>query len=324
MTEEQFKENFARLDANYEAIAIYHLETGITITLGEEEKCCRFCGKSEPDVTFDTITHAVPEFTGNKSLISNYECDTCNKHFSKFETQMTRYMHLFHTMAQVHGKHGVPKYKVNFGNSIIEIGDSSLKVDHYEGDRELFEIKPEKNVLTMKGVRSYVPQMVYKCLVKMALSIMPEKELPFFGKTIEWLMENPKEKSKFHVGGLMAFMNTYPGPRPFDEVSCLLYRRRENAPDKVPYAIFFIAYSNFTFQIYLPICDQDAQYKGQEVTLLGVMNPLDYYGLVPTRKRLDLSSAEKVKEEPIEFDMTYSTLTDTRFDPETGNVISES
>lgn len=325
MTREQFAENCNRFNDSYESIAIFHLETGKTITLGEgKEKRCRFCGKAEPEVAFETITHAVPEFTGNKSLISDYECDTCNKHFSKLETQMSRYMHLFHTMAQVKGKKGVPKYKINFGKSIIELGDQSLKVDHHEGDKELFEIKPDKNIMTMKGERSYVPQMVYKCLVKMALTIMPEEELQHFSKTLEWLMEDPKAKSKFHIGGLVAFMNTYPGPRPFDEVSCLLYRRRDNAPEKVPYCIFFIAYSNFTFQIYVPMCDKDAKYMKQDITLLGALNPLDYYGIVPTRENLDLSSSEKVIDEHIEFDMHYEFMTDTLLNPDTGEVISES
>ena len=56
------------------------------------EKICRFCGKKEPEVTFNKIAHAIPEMLGNKQYISLSECDTCNKKFSKYEDNLEGYL----------------------------------------------------------------------------------------------------------------------------------------------------------------------------------------------------------------------------------------
>lgn len=48
------------------------------IVLGDtENRTCRFCGLHEPRVTFRHEAHAIPEALGNRSIFTNYECDSC-------------------------------------------------------------------------------------------------------------------------------------------------------------------------------------------------------------------------------------------------------
>ena len=109
-----FNQMMNSLSENYSPLICYHLNNDNKIHLGEKkDNTCRFCGKKHPEVTFKMITHAIPEFIGNKTLISEYECDVCNSLFSQMETQMSNYMNLYHTAAQVSGKRGVPSYKPN-------------------------------------------------------------------------------------------------------------------------------------------------------------------------------------------------------------------
>ncbi len=39
---------------------------------------CRFCMKSYPSTTFKNKAHAIPDFIGNRTLVSFVECDSCN------------------------------------------------------------------------------------------------------------------------------------------------------------------------------------------------------------------------------------------------------
>ena len=105
MENEIFNQMMDRLSENYTPLICYHINDDNKIHLGDKkDKMCRFCGKKHPEVKFKMITHAIPEFTGNKTLISEYECDTCNALFSQMETQMSNYMNIYHTAAQVFGK----------------------------------------------------------------------------------------------------------------------------------------------------------------------------------------------------------------------------
>jgi hypothetical protein len=47
----------------------------------KSERKCRFCGKSNPEVSFKKKAHLIPEFLGNKMLLSDFECDSCNYEF---------------------------------------------------------------------------------------------------------------------------------------------------------------------------------------------------------------------------------------------------
>ncbi len=184
MEQELFNKLLDRLSNNYSLKTIFHLNTDDRIELGDKiNRKCRFCGKQKPEVKFKQKAHAIPELIGNKTLISMYECDNCNAHFCKIETHFANYMSLFHTLAQVWGKRGIPAYKPSsLEKSHIKIADTGLHIEQYENDPKLFEIDKNTNTLKCRGVRSYIPAIVHKCLIKMALSIMPGSEMIFLSK----------------------------------------------------------------------------------------------------------------------------------------------
>jgi len=57
-----------------------------------------------------------------------------------------------------------------------------------------------------------------------------------------------------------------PGPRPFPWITSLLLKRKEDT-DPMPYMIFFIAFSSFTFQIAIPFCEKDSHLMGKTVSV---------------------------------------------------------
>jgi hypothetical protein len=58
----------------------------------KENKVCRFCGKTDRETTFENKSHVVPKFLGNFLVLSNFECDVCNAYFSRYETELEKYV----------------------------------------------------------------------------------------------------------------------------------------------------------------------------------------------------------------------------------------
>lgn len=231
MQSTEFKDRFNKmllnLEAAYNIIKCYHLNEDKQIMLsdGDKPQKCRFCEKEFPDVTFKKISHAISHMVGNRVLKSDYECDTCNQIFSTYETEYSSYMNLYHTMFMVHGKGGIPKYKLSHKeNSKIEIeNDNTIKINIQEGEEPLIvwkEINKANNTIEIKGKRTYTPQNVLKALVKMALTIMPKNELQHLSNTKNWLMGH---SCKGYI--LPVCLRFYRSPLPFTSVMILKKKR---------------------------------------------------------------------------------------------------
>lgn len=72
--------------------------------LPKERRVCRFCKGSYPNVTFKKNAHLLPEFLGNRTLLSDFECDVCNAYFSKFENDFANRVAIGRTVHGIKGK----------------------------------------------------------------------------------------------------------------------------------------------------------------------------------------------------------------------------
>jgi len=302
------------LEENYVPLVTYHLNEEGKIYLGKKDnKKCRFCGRTEAETTFSNVAHAIPEFTGNKKLISYYECDECNGNFSRLlESHMANYMNLWHTFSQVKGKKGIPSFKtIHEKKSRVDIGETNVNVEEHEGD-SIATIDDVKKTITFKAKRaSYVPIAIYKCLVKMALTIIPETELDHFNTTLNWINEANHSTSAFDLKALFALMSIAPGAKPYPFTSCILFKRKDNPTENVPYMLFLLAYGNFSFQIYLPMCSEDKKYQGSTFEMVYIPTPIDMLQgtSILMRKKLDLNGKLSVKEEEETVVMQYESKT---------------
>ena len=295
---EIFERMTKTLDANYVPLIVYHLKEDDDIKLGDPnaKRMCRFCGRMEPDVTFKKVAHAIPHFIGNRTLKSLYECDDCNgKVFSPMESQFSQFMSFYHTFYHVSKGGKVPTFRNNSKeHSKIVVDGGTIKIDCVEGEDLVPEIDKKNHTFKIKAKRSYVPQNVYKIFIKMALSVMPESEMEHFNATLEWLMG----KREFAYN-LMLIERRYDGlMNPFGFNSCMLFKRKDGHRDNVPAYIFGLAYYNFFFETYIPLCDEDRMLNGK-VEIPFIPTPLDYDGYKFSKMFHDLSSAEKVSKEDV-------------------------
>lgn len=269
---------------------------GIPIFLGTTHHSrCRFCNLTEPQTTFNNIAHAIPRLVGNNTLFSLYECDSCNRWLGKtYENHFGTYTHPIRTIGQTQGRHGVPS--LNLGKSKITCKkDSGPEIFVYPDGKYITFEDDNNRIVFSKTREPYIPRSVFKSLVKMALSLMPESVIKNFQQTIEWIMTEPYQDP---VISNMFRCHTWfkPGPKPIRvPTAAVSVRKPVFNESEYPHVIFFIAFDNMAFQIMIPFSDLDKHLTNKKASLITFPAPFaenDPYGPVE-RECIDFSSNEQ-------------------------------
>jgi len=225
-------------------------------------RVCRFCGLSKPAVTFHRKAHAISEFFGNKSILSQNECDTCNEYLAQHcEDDLSKWFGPLRAATRMKGKGGMPTYKAD--GIRIEEGPHgiSISVTKPIGDMGISEDGPFTFTLPVATPsQPFIPINAAKALVKMACSLVSPSELKECKQAIDWVRGRMVAKmSRFPV--LFAFT---PGANPYVIGKALVLRRKVNEP--IPYLYCIIASSNVRFQFFVPFCPSDMPPDKKEVT----------------------------------------------------------
>lgn len=109
---------------------------------------------------------------------------------------------------------------------------STYECDLYESEEPIAEIDEDTKNVKVQGKRSYVPVLVYKALVKMALSVLAESEMVNYPTTLACL-QGVDLKNKFMVKYKM-----FGGYHRFSDVTLVGMKRRDDCKNNVPACIF--------------------------------------------------------------------------------------
>jgi len=241
---------------------------------------CRFCGKNNNQTTFKNESHAFPRFIGNKFVLSEFECDSCNEMFSRIlENEFANFMKLLHTLNSVKGKKRIPTYKKD-GIRIEMEGDSHLNINGINDS-----LVSEKGVFCKLDTDDFIPIAVYKSLVKMALSMVSESELSKFSKSFEWLQDDNHSNVFFHIDNLPLIFTQNKSDRQKFNLSGLLYRRKTDNSN-LPTYIFKLYYNLFSFQIYIPFCSDD---------LKDYFEPFEEFKIIPNNFEIANNIGESIR-----------------------------
>lgn len=280
------------LEIEYQLLNEYKiLVEGEVLFLGEKDSHkCRFCNNTNKK-KFKKKAHAISNLMGNNSLFTYYECDDCNLFFGqKYENSFANYMLFYHTMLNVKGKEGNVKYKYGKEASNIESTQEKKYVKLID-DESAIKYDKENNIFSTR-VPTYTPLYVFKTLVKIAFTILPEEEIKFFKDALKWLRKGTDVSSNY----AMAMFFMFQSPLPDDTISCRLYKRKETSKERIPYMIFQICYSHFCFQIALPNCTEDKVFLNMLITMPELKSYFDELNIKKINKKLlDLRSNEKDK-----------------------------
>lgn len=222
----------------------------------ESSRLCRFCRRGQPRVTFRSVAHAIPEFLGNKSVLSLNECDDCNTYLAdRYEDHLSKWTLLGRAASQVKGKHGFPTFKNPSKTLKIEVGKQGLVIHLQEPEllgQLLQEGGPYQFTLPADGTsQPYIPLRAAMALIKIGCSICPPEELGKLRLAVDWLMQRHDVAfDNFPV--LYAFT---PGPISDAAGEAILLRRKLPGPE--PYLLCLVQFGNHRFQTFLPFCPED-------------------------------------------------------------------
>jgi len=288
---------------NYDIIADINLLD--KITLGEKNIYCRFCKRSYPKARFKDIAHAIPEALDNNRLFSYYECNDCNHEFGEIiENHLSKYLLPFRIGSMILGKKGKITYKIDEHNR-IDVSDGHWEVK--ESVKNSICERIDDHTIRLKIKRqTYIPIMVYKALVKIALTIVPDDELEYLNKTIFWLKNHDRSLEDFFSQFVM--MRFFPGYKPFPFIKIIIFKRKHNEIDLPIYQIS-LSFNNFNFQYIIPCVDKDIHLDGKTIILQSYPTPFDIntYPHPVGSVLYDFCNHNKVKNEIIPLDMHYET-----------------
>lgn len=135
----------------------------------------------------------------------------------------------------------------------------------------------------------------FKSLVRMAISIMPARELSQFVDTLEWV-GNPDhdfDSSLFGDSGCLVYRTAHPQTVPWAGLFRLV---DQDAP--LPHAVFILAAVNHVVQIAPPLCARDQEHDAPEGLRLLPRSFTTGYGQAmqsAARRFLPLERAERVR-----------------------------
>lgn len=208
-------------------------------------RVCRFCQGKFPEVSFRKKAHAISEALGNKSIISNEECDSCNDKFGKgIEVDIISYLNFHRSFYGIKGKKsGFPKLKGN-NFSIQRLPNNSVEFKIICNSKEL------PSHINAQFYERVSFQNIYRALCKYVISTINSTELKFLKKTVEWINGDFTEKALPNVKmqTIPHFFSKQPGLNVFI---------RKNSNIEIPHLIGEFRFVSTIFVFIVPFSVQD-------------------------------------------------------------------
>jgi hypothetical protein len=239
---------------NYNLKTYGHQRRNIGNANNKGNRVCRFCNtvngelnKFGSQVTFKNKSHAFSEALGNKNVINKDECDACNDRFSRdIEPSLINYLQFFRSLYGLKGKGGTKKL---IGKNFVLDPTKGFEIKY---DGIINPIKSTNHLETdLHFEDSFIPQNIYRCLVKFILSVIDKEDCIYFKKTLDWV------NGVFNADKLPMISCVQHGDF-YQEQSmlCCFQRKSEN---NLPYMIGEFHYADIVLTYIIPFCNQDTQ-----------------------------------------------------------------
>jgi hypothetical protein len=245
---EQMDELFGHVRYNYEMSAF---DENTRTKIGEQDKSkriCRYCNKDNSDVKFRKVAHTISEALGNKKIITNDECDTCNEKFgSGIENDLILYLNLYRTVFGIKGKNGVPKLK---GKNFEIENKGTIEIKHTLTDEEINDPNRDDFKVRLETNQDITAQNIYRTLSKYALGVIDRTQLVNFQETIEWINGDKNFENLPKLKMLLSYelFSTHP--------KMVVYLRK-NDNYKLPFAVVELRFTFLTFVYIIPKSSKD-------------------------------------------------------------------
>lgn len=281
--------------------SIIHYDNHKRISIGESVKTnrvCRYCGLKMPDVKFNKKAHTISESLGNKTIVTNDECDTCNEEFGKgIEQQLSDYIAPMRLFFGIQGKNGISKLKdgnESFSYELTnDINKKTITVGLYEKEdssRQKWEMVESPNFSITHPNKINV-QDVYRAIVKFSIGVMTAEDLEACQDTIKWV--NKKVSAK-KLPKVIFYLDTCYSP---GNTGVTVFRRKDIGDHTIPHYFLELRVSGLIIVAIVPFTSgYEASFENNNVMqdFVGKLKP---YKDLPIMKIIDgsIDEAREVK-----------------------------
>lgn len=224
--------------------------------LDDASRSCRYCSRTAPTVSFANVAHAVPEFLGNRSVLSLNECDECNHYLANnYEDHLGKWSLFARATSNVAGKNK-PKFKNPQKSLQIEAAASGPKITITDPDL-LSDLMTQDGPYTFTlpadaTSQPYVPIRAAMAMIKIACSVCPTAHFNECVPAVSWLMG----QAKVEIPGLPVLYSFTPGPINDKASEVILLRRKVDEP--IPFLWCLVQFRHHRLQVFVPFCPADA------------------------------------------------------------------
>jgi hypothetical protein len=294
-------------------------------------RVCRFCGLDNSATRFNKIPHVIPELLGNRFLISDFECDTCNAHFSGFENDLANFLGATRAFNNVQAKNKIPQFTSLGGQVVVKKEgfygvENSTKIVRDNAEDDSFTFNAETGACEIKYIKQpYTPLKVYKVLLKIALSVMPEQHLGDYSELLRLLLVDEHNRLQRYATGVI--VHELPVPLTSIPPRCHVDRRTDDSRKACTH-VFSLYFQNFIFELPIPLHQRDvAEGIYEDSSFRWYTRPPLFFAkpddalLDGYRREVKNMSGNEVKREQefMTFNMAVDALKNTVvFDPSTG------
>ena len=231
----------------------------IATYIGERDKArrvCRFCHLAIPQTSFKHKSHAISEALGYKSIICNEECDVCNDGFSRtIEPDVVNMNSFLLSLHGISGKKGVRKtsgtnFKCWLDRSNCQYnsqGTFVIQLNEFHIDKTCMKACLQNLPSLDTSPLKYIPQNVYKCFCKYAISCLDQEQMAYFQKTINWI-NTPTRYRKLPIAAYCSV--DHPSP-----LFVLFIRKDQDY--RFPYCFASINIASVRYMFIIPFSSQD-------------------------------------------------------------------
>lgn len=247
---------------------------GLKTAVGEGDKkrrVCRFCGRRQPQATYNSVAHAISEGLGNKVLLCNEECDECNNKLSKTESNLIHYLDIRRAMGGVLTKTDGTVPSVDGKGFVIRGNENNQAILYIEKEwlDDRTDITEPFNV-RLETEESVTHQGIYKALCKIVIDLLPASEMAHFGETVGWINGSVMDNE------LPSYLATYGRERVSQPTVDIFLSK---SPGEDPYCTAIVHVLDAIFVFIMPEVDVDrAQFKTFESIKRHLAKFADLYG----------------------------------------------
>lgn len=247
----------------------------ITVYVGEPDQAkrvCRFCNATGIENFTGDLAHAIPDSLGNKLLLCNEECRTCNHTLNKLEDDLISLMRVRQALFKIKRKKKSSAPEINGQDFVIrpdKNGDPNLYLMEERVPGNWKELRQFPVRLNLKY--ETVDQDIYRAFAKIVIDLIPNDYLSEFSETIAWI----KSEGRFIPDSLPSIQYAILHSGIFYEqpiVELFLYNKEDA---KEPFCLCYLRIYDMVYRFIVPLAAPDKGNFRKDSELLEYWNNLE-------------------------------------------------